>query len=137
MPTNLLTRAVLFAACLFLLLAGCSRRADTSLAPVSGKVCYQGQPLRTGTIVFTPDSVRGTSGELARGDIQPDGSYRLKSGDLLGTVSGSHRVTVIAVEETAGAPHSLLPLKYRDPEMSGLTCEVAPGRENTINFNLQ
>lgn len=135
---RLLRQGILFTGSV-LLIVGCGQRAASGLAPVSGKVSYQGRPLHTGTVVFTPDSVRGTTGELARGEIQPDGTYRLKSGEQMGTVPGTHRVTVIAIEQgPAGAtPQSLLPSKYRDPELSGLSCEVVPGRENTINFNLQ
>jgi hypothetical protein len=133
------SRGVLLFACFALLLAGCGRPAAPTLCPVAGKVTYQGRPVPTGTIVFTPNSEHGTDGELARAEIQPDGSYRLKCGEQFGTAPGTYRVTVIAVEEApAGfAPHSLVPPKYRDPELSGLSCEVAAGRENTIHFNLQ
>jgi hypothetical protein len=34
-------------------------------------------------------------------------------------------------------PHSLLPDKYRDPELSGLIGEVKAGQENLIDFHLE
>jgi hypothetical protein len=115
------------------------------MAPVRGKVLYKGQPLTTGSIVFAPDSGRGTSGPLAIADIQTDGSYVLHSGESLGAVVGWHRVTIVALEMQTvppnatcyPTPRSLVPEKYRDPELSGLACEVKAGQENGINFNLE
>ena len=125
------------------LLAGCGG-APPPLAPVKGKVFYQGRPLTTGTIVFTPDPVRGTSGPLAHGLIQPDGSYQLKAGDQAGTVPGWHRVTVLAMDvapqwnsQQPVTPRSFIPHHYSDPSLSKLACEVQPGKENTLNFNLE
>ncbi len=130
-------------AALLLLGAGCSSPDTPELAPVRGKVSYHGKPLPTGTIVFAPDSQRGNAGPLARAVIQADGSYQLKSGTLAGAVPGWHRVTVAAIVETPQPtgtslvnPRTLLPERYRDPELSGLSCEVHVGKENTINFNL-
>ncbi len=131
-----------WAACLLLLSVGCGADVPT-LIPVHGKVSYRGQPLTAGTLVFAPDPVRNGPGPLSRADIQPDGTYQLKSGDGLGAVAGWHRITVIAVVDTPAVPgqrfvrpRSLLPEKYRDPELSGLTCEIKPGKENVVNFNL-
>ncbi len=122
--------------------SGCEE-GTPSLAPVSGKVIYQNQPLPRGSIVFVPDADRGSNGPLAQGTIQPDGSYIIQTGDKPGAMPGYYRVTVIAVEESnrgyyrpASAPHSLVPEKYRDPQLSDLSCEVKAGRENAINFNL-
>jgi len=126
------------------LLAGCTGQASSDLAPVRGKVSYLGKPLPSGTIVFAPDAQRGTSGPLARAEIQSDGTYQLKCGETAGAVAGWHRVTVVAVIDDPSpslqrptTPYSLLPARYRDPELSGLTCEVKPGKDNTINFNLE
>jgi hypothetical protein len=142
MPTRLMS------CCLFAAMAigvvGCGRTKPEGLASVTGMVNYRGRPLTSGTIVFVPDAERGTNGALARADIQADGSYHLKCGDAIGTVPGWHRVTVTCVEDGGLAPgqilvvpRSVLPAKYQDPQMSGLTCEVKPGQENTINLNLE
>jgi hypothetical protein len=129
---------------LLLAAAGCGDLAAPRLAPVRGKVMYKGQPLPCGTIVFAPDAVRGTSGPLAHATIQPDGSYALQTENGFGAVVGWHRVTVSAVEvpppgpgQRFASPRSLLPDKYRDPELSGLLCEVKASQENAINFNLE
>jgi hypothetical protein len=126
-----------------LLLAGCGADQDR-LTAVRGRVWYQGAPLRGGTIVFTPDPTRGGTGPLARAEIQADGLFVLKTGDRLGAVAGWHRVTVVAVDATSSpvgpnyaSPRSLLPIKYRDPELSGISCEVKDGQENTLDVNLE
>jgi hypothetical protein len=132
----------LSAACL-LLLAGCGDE-QPKLAIVHGKVSHDGVPLPGGTIVFTPDSARGNVGPLARAEIQPDGTYSLRTGDQAGATPGWHRVTVVSVEVAAlpppgqrfALPHSLLPPRYRDPDLSGLTCEVKPAQDNVLDFNL-
>jgi hypothetical protein len=104
---------------------------------VQGKVYFRGRPLPAGTIVFAADPDRGTNGPLARGEIQSDGSYTLRTGDLPGAVVGWHRVTVVAVEMTATTPRLLVPARYGDPLLSGLACEVQAGKDNGINFNLE
>jgi len=89
--------------------------------------------------------MHGGSGPLAQAEIQTDGTYSLRTDGFPGAVHGWHRVTVAAVEpsdmaeRTAGyvTPRSLLPLKYRDPELSGLTCEVKPSVANTVDFHLE
>jgi len=134
-------RAILAITGLFFF-AGCEG-GTASLAPVSGKVSYQNQPLSRGTIVFVPDADRGNNGPLAQGTIQAGGSYAVQTEGKPGAAPGWYRVTVIAVETPAGystgrssAPRSLVPERYRDPQLSDLTCEVKAGQENGINFNL-
>jgi hypothetical protein len=94
--------------------------------------------------VFTPDASRGNHGELARGDIRPDGSYYLRTGRGYGAAPGWYRVTILAVDmpekpdpgERFATPHSLLPEKYRDPVLADLVREIHGGRETTIDFHL-
>jgi hypothetical protein len=111
---------------------------------VQGTVFFRGAPLSQGTIVFTPDASRGSSGPLARSEIFANGSYDLRTGDKPGALVGWYRVTVVAVENPVtlavggfAVPRSLVPEKYRDPELSGLECEVRAGQANRVNFNLQ
>jgi hypothetical protein len=126
----------------WLFLAGCDAGTPT-LVPVSGKVFYQNQPLPRGTIVFIPDADRGNNGPLAQGTIQGGGTYAIQTGDKPGVMPGWYRVTVISLENTSGfslngsaIPRSLVPTRYRDPQLSDLACEVKAGQENGINFNL-
>jgi hypothetical protein len=126
----------------WLLFAGCDAGTPT-LVPVSGKVLYRNQPLPRGTIVFVPDADRGNNGPLAQGTIQGGGSYTMQTGEKSGAMPGWYRITVIAVENTtsfslngSAVPRSLVPERYRDPQLSDLACEVKAGQENSINFNL-
>jgi hypothetical protein len=121
------------------LVAGCGHD-PAPLSVVRGKIWYRGVALHSGTIVFTPDPLHGTTGPLASAEVQSDGSYVLRTGEALGAVPGWHRVTVLVLEPASAPaqlpPRLLLPAKYCDPELSGLTCEVKAGQENTLNFDL-
>ncbi|MCI0683936.1 MAG: hypothetical protein L0Y71_17655 [Gemmataceae bacterium] len=130
------------AALLMLVLAGCGR---APLTPVNGKVTYKGLALQSGVIVFTPDATRGERGAIAVGKIRDDGSYTLYTSDAAGAAAGWYRVTVSALAATSFSqpagqgfayPQSLVPEKYRDPDLSMLACEIKPGRTNAIDFNL-
>jgi hypothetical protein len=113
-----------------LLFLGCEAESSP-LAPVHGRIRFRGEPLHSGTIVFTPDAVRGSAGPMAQADIQPDGSYVLRTGTTPGAAAGWHRVTVVSFDNAA------LPPRYRDPEQSGLSFEVRPAQDNTINIDLE
>jgi hypothetical protein len=130
-------------AVLLFVLPGC-QQGQAPLAPVRGKITYRGMWLQNGTIVFTPDASRGTTGPLSLAVIQPDGSYTLRSDQGFGAVPGWHRVTVAAVytpstpvgREPFAVPLSLVPDRYRDPELSRLVCEVKADQTNVFDFNL-
>lgn len=125
------------------LVSGC-QRGPVALSQVSGKVSYKGFALAGGTIVFSPDASRGEAGPIAQGKINADGSYQLATGEAPGAVPGWYRVTVISYARSGASvpgerfatPLSLIPEKYRDPELSRLTCEVKPAPNNILNFNL-
>lgn len=68
---------------------------------------------------------------MAQADIQPDGSYVLKTANMPGATPGWHRVTVVSFDNTA------VPPRYRDPEQSGLSFEIRPGQDNIITINLE
>jgi hypothetical protein len=139
-----LARPGALAAGLLLLALGCGS-GKPSLNAVHGKVYYQGSPLSCGTIVFTPDASRGNQGALARSEIQSDGSYSLRTDVGYGVPPGWYRVTVMAVEvpgtpepgQRFALPRTLLPEKYRDPELAGLVHEVKDGRANCIDLHLE
>jgi hypothetical protein len=126
--------------CRFLVLAifaaaGCQE--PPAPVAVKGRVLYRDWPLTHGLIVFSPDSSRGSSGPMARAEIQA-GFYNLRDQSGQTVPAGYYRVTVAAIEaDGIGPGRSLLPDKYRDPRLSGLVCEIKGGQENQIDFNLQ
>lgn len=124
--------AILIAGSLLVGLAsGCGSQADER-AIVRGQVRFAGHALSGGFIVFTPDPDRGTATELAISPIQSDGFYQLQTDKGLGIPPGWYRISI-------GPASTALPFpeKYRDPLRSGLTCEIHPGRENVVDFNLE
>jgi hypothetical protein len=137
-------RRMVAAGIVMALVSGCGWGKE-SFALVRGKIFYQGMPVRMGTVVFAPDVLRGTTGPLAQAEIQPDGSYVLETKGVPGAVPGWHRVTILSLESspTIGPdgdfvqPRSLVPEKYGDPELSGLSREVRGGQENCIDFELE
>jgi hypothetical protein len=134
------------AICLFLLfcaicLCGCDYApAPSSLTKVHGTVTYLDRPLSGGTIVFIPDEERGTTGSLIHADIQPNGTFSLRTGELEGVAPGSYRVTVRpanSVPDRSRQNWPQPPERYSDPRTSGLACKVQTVELHTINFHLQ
>jgi len=100
--------------------AGCDDGRPERVA-VSGQVLIDGKPLTRGFVRFVPTGARPASGEIA-----PDGRFTLMTfepGD--GAVTGTHAVSVIAVEQlndTTRRWHA--PKKYADPKTSRLTTTI-------------
>lgn len=126
--------------CAFLLLAGCER--GPQMVQVTGKVLYNGQPLKFGSVTFQPPT-----GQPARGEIQSDGTFSLSTyrpGD--GAVVGRHKVRVACYESqrpTAVKPPGeqslgklLIPQKYTLFDESGLTADVRADSTAPLVFEL-
>ena len=120
---------------------GCGRN---SAQKVQGQITLSGRPVGPGKIFFLPDESKGNEGPQAEGDFGEDGNYELsthKPGD--GALVGHYRVQIVGttegvefgVESTSEQP-SVIPLRYADAKVSGLTAEVASG-PNTHNFDLR
>jgi hypothetical protein len=118
------------------------------LGKVSGKVTYNGNPVTSGSVIFTP--VKGDSGgHIATGQIQSDGSYSLTTFDTGdGALLGQHVVTVEAREKMTSPPMDkqgrinytppklTVPAKFGDPKQTPFKYTVdATG--NTINLELK
>jgi hypothetical protein len=90
---------------------------ETRFGSVSGRVTYQGQPVRGATICL--DSAEWY---WARGALRPDGSFEIKrSGSWPGVVPAHYRVHFIATTDV-----SPLPAKYEKADTSGLEFDVVP-----------
>lgn len=129
------------------LIAGCiggcgPTEPKIELADVTGKVTYNGEPLKMGTVMFQP-----ASGAFASGEIKPDGTYSLKG------AIGPNKVMIVsrdpepgppgpepaqrkAAEEALAAnpPKKYIPDEY-GTQASKLTYEVKAGT-NTADFTL-
>ncbi len=106
---------------LALVTAGC----DSATGTVSGKVSYEGVPLRGGTVTFTTEDGKSTT--TAR--IQPDGSYTAENVEVgpnyVGVETRSARE-----EPSAGLSHGRhvpIPVNYANPRKSGLRMTVWGG----------
>ncbi|MEQ8847725.1 hypothetical protein [Botrimarina sp.] len=113
-------------------IVGCE--SGPEIAPVSGRVLLDGEPLPFGFVRFHP-----VSGQPAQGEIGSDGGFTMSTvspGD--GAPVGRHRVSVLCFEghdparrnSSPGAEVSLgrplLPIAYTRSGMSGLEIEVPP-----------
>lgn len=129
-------RHILMLLCLLTATCGCGNK-PSNIVEVTGKVLVDGKPLTTGRVNTMPEHGRG-----AQGAIDSAGEFILSSGDLgPGALIGTHRVAVVAVEETStftpGVPSkSLVPQRYASPETSGLTIEVKPDEVNEVILEL-
>jgi hypothetical protein len=125
------------------LIPGCWEKGPSNTT-VKGQVFFSGKHLTRGTIVFTSDIDRGGKGDMVSAEIKTDGSYVLKPKHSEGMEPGWYRVTILALEapravdegDNPGELRSLLPERYRDPNLSGLSVEVLPDQANVKDFHL-
>ena len=120
---------------------GCGR-GGPELAPVSGKVVYNGKPLPFGAVTFQPESGRSSTGI-----IQPDGTFQMAtSGRGDGAVVGKNEVRITCFssqdpsnEGPAGLAlgKALIPQKYMSYQTSGFVVEVQSGSNDPIVFELK
>jgi hypothetical protein len=99
-------------------LAGC----DSDLAPVSGRVTLDGQPLAGAVVTFQPKTGRDSTADVATGSVgrtDEEGRYtlRLIRPDKHGAVVGEHSVTISALKggsDEAPATGPKLPKAWSD-----------------------
>lgn len=127
--------------------SGCSRRDAERLAPVSGRVLLDAQPLAGATIRFSADGrqVSAITGE--------DGRYQLQPGAPLGACRVSvskydkSEANVLALDPGAAGrvrptpattqrPKLLIPARYSDLKQTPLRFTVAPEGTDRADFDL-
>ena len=115
--------------CIFLLLAGCSKRSDRpELGQVQGTVTLDGKPLVSAAVIFMPQP-----GRASRGKTDKEGHYELTYiRDILGAKLGTNNVRISTYGEAG--PVELVPAKYN--RQTTLAEEVKPGK-NTFDFALE
>ena len=88
-----LKNPALAAALLSAAFGGCGD--DHGLYPVSGKVTCKGEPAAGAVVSFVPTRPGMGNGEVPRAEVQPDGSFRVETGDLgRGALPGEYAVLV-------------------------------------------
>jgi len=136
---------------------GCGRSDRPPLGKVSGTVSHNGQPIKSGSMVFEVAGARPAHARIVDGKITEVTTYDPNDGVPVGLA----RIAVFATE-SGGAPASaipttpatsdpgsyapganymgaetkpLIPTKYNDPSTSGLTWQVEEG-ENDLALDL-
>jgi hypothetical protein len=122
--TSQLHRGAWIGVALLLLVVGCSK-SGPDLAPVSGRVTLDGQPIAVADVYFHPEGEKSPS--VGRTDA--DGRYVL--GYKRGVEGGMVGWNTVRIQTVGGPP--LVPPRYnRD---SDLRREVTSGK-NTFDFEL-
>ena len=121
--------------------AGCSRERLEAVAPVAGKIHYDGKPLAEATVVF--HRLEGEGRSLTT-RTTADGTFRVTTHQPNdGAPPGRYAVTVELRDwvrdgdEAVRSGRNLLPPKYADPRTSGLECVVVDGDNQLPLWNLQ
>jgi len=117
---------------LVLLLAGCAGcgQSGPEVAPVSGRVTLDGQPLASADVSFQPDGAQRASS----GRTNAEGRYQLmyKRGQP-GALVGEHTVRISVSREIVRNPP---PIPARYDTQSELRREVKSSEENVFDFEL-
>lgn len=130
------------AGCL-LFLSGCGGSGGLPCGPVSGKITYNGQPVKKVGVYFKPVSNKPEeAGKMGSGATDEQGNYQISTytvGGNDGAVIGKNKVFFSAGTadwsgKTAAKPP--VPVKYLAPDTSGLEFEVKRGK-NTIDIDLK
>jgi hypothetical protein len=102
------------------------------VAPVSGTVTLNGEPLADASIVFESES-----GHSSLGSTDASGSFQLMApGNQRGAVIGLNTVRITSQLDAPPAPNWRDPIPARYNSASELSAEVKAG-ENSFTFELQ
>lgn len=116
------------------------------MAPVVGRVTFKGQPVTGGAMIMFEDGPRGN---YMTAKFDADGKYRVVMADGYGLPLGKYKAAILPppyhltadfIDKHKGkSPHLAMfpniPLKYRDPEKSGLVLELtSAGAKFDVNM---
>jgi hypothetical protein len=123
---------------------GCGKNPHR-LAPVSGKVTMNGNPLANAWVAFLPDTKPGhTASPTSRGKTDAQGRYTLATWEnASGAVVGTSKVRISTMESTGGSEgeggiviaRETVPERYN--ARTELTFEVPEEGTDAANFNLK
>lgn len=121
------------------------------LGTITGTVRYAGKPV-AGAIIIEVPGKRPASGKIVDGVIRDVTTYAIGDGAPVGTGRVAIHAFAPAAESEPvttemdsngrfpkgymGTSESLIPLRYNNPETSGITVVIEPG-ENTLSLDLQ
>jgi len=123
-------------------LPGCSDGLPRRVL-VTGKVSFQGQPLHTGTITFSPKVKGGTRPSVAY--LREDGTFKMSTYRAEdGVRPGEYAVAIIAYDEGplsnaanwSRTGKKLIPEKYFSHATSGLTATI-PNHDVQLEFKIE
>jgi len=124
-----------------ILSSGCSSSA--TLAPVSGKVTVDGNPLTKGTVIYRPDKTKGNNtGDEPIGEINAEGVYTLQTRGKPGAPLGWYKVTVSVTDAPpdntkAEITPPLINSTYTFADITPLQAEVvAPPKTGSYDLKL-
>ena len=116
------------------------------IAPVSGRVTLDKQPLANASIVFQLATDAKDPGPGSIGTTDADGKYSLRiiTGDTKGAIVGLHKVSITAYEGDASVvPSSGSDMKFRKALLADeynaktkLTFDVTSAGSSEANFDL-
>jgi hypothetical protein len=126
-------------------ICGCGGSDQLPLAPVTGKVTVDGQPLQEGQLLFRPAIGRAGRGRVENGVIVEASTYGVNDGLVL----GKHKVAIQPIPDVekvaptnspsggqgkgpsyvqnlreARTKAATIPIKYQDVDGSGLEVEI-------------
>ncbi len=126
--------------CFVIAFCGCGG-ADNAppIAPVSGRVTFQGQPVAPGVVNFASEA-----GFAASANLDSDGKFRLVSQYGSGIPHGTYKVTIAPPPPAMGegenpvAPPDdpKIPKKYRDFATTDLKADITDGSKE-FSFDLK
>ena len=96
---------------------------------------HKDQPLKSGIIGFHPEKGRSATGKIVDGKIVDVTTYDPNDGVPTGKLKVTVAVPTGGIETKADAKPAIS-LKYTDPNKSGLTATVEPGKKNVLDFKL-
>jgi len=107
--------------------SGCSQDDRPELAPVTGIVTLDGQPLERAAVIFRP-----SEGRASRGLTDAKGRFHLLYlRDIPGAMLGNHKVSITTRSEST--PEERVPAQYN--EQTSLAREVED-KKNVFEFAL-
>jgi hypothetical protein len=141
---------LLAAAVLSLVAAGCGGDGKLPRAPVSGRVTYNGKPVAGAAVSFLPETPgwragvgkTDDQGRYVLGTYDPDDGAPVGPCKVALSLRGPSKplkpgLGAAAAEELMEMGPPLIPIRYFDPDKSGLVFTVEKGTDNVFDIDLK